>query len=797
MPGHKGVAGPLGVEPRDITEIDGADVLAEAAGIIGQSEANASELFGCPTYYSAEGSSLCIRAMIYLVRKWAVHTNRKPLILAGRNAHKAFLSAAALTGTDVEWIMPRETDSYEVCRVTPEDVRTYLEAGKEKPAAVYVTSPDYLGNQTDIKALAKYLHSQDVLLLADGAHGAYLHFLTPQTHPMDLGADLCCDSAHKTLPVLTGGAYLHLANGRDPYFSENVRAAMALFASSSPSYLILQSLDLCNAFLAGSREEFARVSGRTKCLRERIEQLGFTVAGDEPWKITVCVSDGDFLADKLAERGVIVEYHDADHVVMMFSAGTSDEDCAKTAGAMEEIANSTCVEIKKIKRFECDCASAAQGKMPANGSRRMPVPERIMTPAEAILCETETVPAAESVGRILAEACVHCPPCVPPYMPGEIIGSDITHFTKDEVRVVKDTAVKPVQNTEGFGLTEEYLKCLGRTYLTDTGLWLSYSASGAEWEFTGTRCVVRLLGDELLYADEFHSPRYAIYVDGVELVTAVLRPSKRTAVTVVDCEKPERHIVRVIKLSETADSVMAIEAVTGEGTMKPTPRKALAIEFIGDSITCGYGVDGALGELYRTANENASKSYAYRTAAKLDADYSMVSFSGYGLVSGYTDTGVIRPECVVQPYYETMGVSYGAYAGGGKPESVAWDFARFTPDFVVINLGTNDASYCGEDPAKQQVYVDAYKVFLATVRSHNVKAAIVCTLGTMDQRLCASMERAVSEYRAQSGDTNVYSMRFAPLQAETEGIGVDYHPSPRTHERDAEQLAEFLRKLCR
>ena len=87
MPGHKGISF-LGMEARDITEISGADSLYEADGIIAQSEANASRLFGCKTYYSTEGSSQCIRTMLYLLRIYAVQTGKRPLIAAGRNVHK-------------------------------------------------------------------------------------------------------------------------------------------------------------------------------------------------------------------------------------------------------------------------------------------------------------------------------------------------------------------------------------------------------------------------------------------------------------------------------------------------------------------------------------------------------------------------------------------------------------------------------------------------------------------------------------------------------------------------------------
>ena len=119
MPGHKG-AGPLGCEARDITEIDGADELFAAEGIIAESERNASALFGTgATCYAAEGSSQCVRAMLYLAMVCRTGAGERPVALAARNAHKALLYAAALCDFDVEWLYPGRAASACCCPVTP------------------------------------------------------------------------------------------------------------------------------------------------------------------------------------------------------------------------------------------------------------------------------------------------------------------------------------------------------------------------------------------------------------------------------------------------------------------------------------------------------------------------------------------------------------------------------------------------------------------------------------------------------------------------------------------------------
>ena len=218
MPGHKGKP-LLGCEALDITEIDGADDLFHPEGIIAQSEANATRLFGTVhTYYSTEGSSQCIRAMLCLALQAAPAAGQRPVLLAARNAHKALLYAAALLDFDIQWLWPAPQDAGSLCSCPVSAAKLtgalqgLAQQGK-RPFGVYITSPDYLGGMQDIRALSAVCDTFGMPLLVDNAHGAYLHFLKEGSrHPIQLGADLCCDSAHKTLPVLTGGAYLHLGS---------------------------------------------------------------------------------------------------------------------------------------------------------------------------------------------------------------------------------------------------------------------------------------------------------------------------------------------------------------------------------------------------------------------------------------------------------------------------------------------------------------------------------------------------------------------------------------------------------
>ena len=133
MPGHKGKSF-TGIEKYDITEVDGADVLYSADGIINESENNASALFGTAhSFYSAEGSTLAIKAMLSLV---CSECEERPLILAARNAHKAFIYAAALIDFDIQWIYGEENDHLCKCTVTAEKVKQQISLCPKKPAAV-------------------------------------------------------------------------------------------------------------------------------------------------------------------------------------------------------------------------------------------------------------------------------------------------------------------------------------------------------------------------------------------------------------------------------------------------------------------------------------------------------------------------------------------------------------------------------------------------------------------------------------------------------------------------------------
>lgn len=423
MPGHKGKTF-LGCEAFDITEIHGGDSLYEADGIIAESERNATELFGTVrTLFSTEGSSQCIRAMLYLamLRK---KEGKRPVVVAARNVHKAFIYAATLLDFDVIWLWTGENaESLCSCYVSPATVEQVLKKNKDSVVAVYVTSPDYLGGQADIKELAEVCHRNGTILAVDNAHGAYLHFLESSQHPMDLGADICCDSAHKTLPVLTGGAYLHISKNAPKVFVEQAKYAMGLFGSTSPSYLIMTSLDLCNQYLAdGYRERLQRTIDLKKICARQLEKAGWRVRKSDPLKLTIEIPSGVSnceLTEKLRKYDVECEYADPDFLVFMLTPENTEDDLQQIVLALGE--NQDSYQVKE--------------QLPVARTTQM------ITIREAMFAAPEAVSVKQALGRICRVPTVSCPPAIPIAVPGELIDESILklfeYYGIEEVDVVR------------------------------------------------------------------------------------------------------------------------------------------------------------------------------------------------------------------------------------------------------------------------------------------------------------------------------------------------------------------------
>lgn len=421
MPGHKG-AGILGFEGMDLTEIYGADELFAAEGIIKESEQNASSLFGCPTYYSTQGSTLCIQTMCTILCQDAKSKGKKPKILAGRNAHRSFIHAAALLDFEIEWLYGNS--DYLSCKIHAEDLEKAII--ESLPTAVYLTNPDYLGNLLDIKSLASVCKKHNVLLAIDNAHGAYLRFFEPSLHPIDLGADLCCDSAHKTLPVLTGGAYLHLSDSLNQVWKNDVKHFMEYFSSTSPSYLIMASLDAANKVLDTTfKKSLSECIQRVDGLKNTLIQHGYTILSGEPMKITISTKEfgytGNEIANLLMECDIYPEFYDSDYIVLMPSPYNTKDD---------------------LKRLETCLCGIERKPLLINKPPKLEQSKKAMNVRQALFSSSITLDVSKSLGQVCSSVTVSCPPAILPVIPGEVISESSIEVMKyygiETVRVVKE-----------------------------------------------------------------------------------------------------------------------------------------------------------------------------------------------------------------------------------------------------------------------------------------------------------------------------------------------------------------------
>ena len=399
MPGHKGRLALFDGQPfarYDLTEIPGADSLYDAGDVIADCEAAYAGLYGAAgTALSAGGSTLCIQAMLALAGPPGSR------ILAARGCHAAAIHAMTLLDLDPIWMATDSRDGFPE-PVSPDQLAAMLDAHPQA-AAVYLTSPTYDGRLSDIGALAALCHAHGKKLLVDGAHGAHLPFLADNLHPIHLGADFCCDSLHKTLPVLTGGALLHTA---DPAMAGRLKDAMRLFGSTSPSYLILASIDAARAWLETDGPAALRAAcDRMAWVYDLCREEGWITVppARDPMRLTQAVAANGWTAAELraacdAHR-IEPELIGEDYAVFLGAPMLAEEDWS---------------------RLEALCRSMPH-RAPRPIHRPAHLPERVMSPREAFIRPRRLLPAAEAVGHIAAQVNAPCPPGIPLVVPGERI----------------------------------------------------------------------------------------------------------------------------------------------------------------------------------------------------------------------------------------------------------------------------------------------------------------------------------------------------------------------------------------
>ena len=410
-PGHKGRApflNFLASLPADLTELPDTGSLYDGQDAIEAAEARAARAFGAQlTLFSGGGCTLCIQTMLLL------GAGAGGRVLMARNAHRSAVHAAALLGQDIVWLWPEESGQGGFPQPAAADVENAL---KTDPSirAVYVTSPDYYGRLCDIEGMAAACARAGIPLLVDNAHGSHLGAFG--RHPLALGATMTADSAHKTLPVLTGGAYLHIS-ARFPVTRTEAKAAMALFGSTSPAFPVLASLDAARQWWeTEGKDAYRALAARSAALREEAAAAGVVCPAfseveerlRDPVRLTLDGAPGglagDALADWLRTQGCEPEYADARYVVLIPTPFNRAEDWERLTAA--------------LRALPAQAAGMAKQKKPAFDPYRIR-PRKACTLREALLRPAQTVPAAQAAGRIAARTVCPCPPGVAAVVPGE------------------------------------------------------------------------------------------------------------------------------------------------------------------------------------------------------------------------------------------------------------------------------------------------------------------------------------------------------------------------------------------
>jgi len=399
-PGHKGTLHPL-----DLTELDGTDNLFAPGEALTKAQQQAADYFGThKTLFSAGGNTLCIQTMLKMAHKGGK-------MLVHRHLHASAVHGLALLGITPLWLYEHILSS--------DTVEKELHAHAVE--AVYITSPDYYGQLQDITGLSAVCRKYNVPLLVDNAHGS--HLVPFGLHPLTLGADATACSAHKTLPVLTGGAFLNVGE----FFadeSENLLSHMKLFASTSPNFTTLASLDMCIKWLYEEGDTLLlQTAEKVTALRETAGKAGISVlngADIDPLRLTLCI-DGNAAIAHFHRRGVEPEMCDSGHVVFLCSPFNTGRDFERLHEAIHTLAVSA----------------------PKPPPLVIPACEPVMTPREAMLAQnTEHVEISPSiVGRIAAESPFVCPPGRPLIAAGERITKEVIenakYYSIFRIKVVK------------------------------------------------------------------------------------------------------------------------------------------------------------------------------------------------------------------------------------------------------------------------------------------------------------------------------------------------------------------------
>ena len=333
----------------------------------------------------------------------------------------------------------------------------------------------------------------------------------------------------------------------------------------------------------------------------------------------------------------------------------------------------------------------------------------------------------------------------------------------------------------------------GRIYRKGDTVYFDWSCSFIEFDMEGEYAAAGFVTEDPMFEENFRA-WIGIFING-ELTRKVRLDETLQTVELYKGEK-KRVRIRVMKLSESAFARCGFNKIVIDGELlaAPAPEHTRKIEFVGDSITCGYGVDGTyMVDVFKTETEDPMKAYAYLTATKCRAQYQYVSWSGMGVRTAYVDENTEEPLDTwlfkdIYPYIDSnLEKKMGKES---HSEHTKYDFS-FKPHVIVFAEGTNDHSWTRKKPERIAEFCKEYYDMLTMIRQNNSDSYIVCTYGVMGNDLEESIKDTVEKFRSEYDDRICY-VPLTPQDEENDGVVVDWHPSAKTHEKVSQTLSKVI-----
>lgn len=446
MPGHKlGQGFPdwfkLNLYKMDLTEIPGLDNLNCPNGVIEEAQQYAADVFGAKrTYFCVNGATCAIQAAI------AAETKFGDKVLVERNCHKAVIEGLVLSGaTPVYYKNSIDKDIGIPLTIDPEDFIAFINENKDAKVVV-LTRPNYYGFCHDLESVVQVVKENNMILIVDEAHGS--HFVFNSALPLsalELGADIVIQSAHKTLCALTQGAYLHI--GGDNANIDSITFWLSLLQTTSPSYIIIASLDFARYILqVKGKEMIKRAIIQANNFKKKFNSIdGFRIIENhDPLRLVINVDktglSGFEIYKKLWENyAIYAEMADMYNVVFILPVWEDKQMLITLFNALKEISSEINEESRRIITLP----------------EFSKLPELSILPREAIMSEKEEILLSEATDRISADIVTPYPPGVPCICPGETINNetikyvyDIISLGGDIIGISKDFKIKVVKEND-------------------------------------------------------------------------------------------------------------------------------------------------------------------------------------------------------------------------------------------------------------------------------------------------------------------------------------------------------------